>query len=328
MGSFTTTYPNDEYLHKTFIANAIKTYMTSDLIAPQEAKFRDVGDASSVQWIEELYSDYGDVLRISSADEVKLRDSSLFPHVKFSHFDVKTDVLHKYGIEMDFSEECRKNTSLVDYIDRGISRGAYWLATLLNTVVFNSMTNSWSTTAATEANDEPWNYSAPNVWSDTTNRTPLEDVQALKLLVEDTQNYNYELDRAYLRKDNFHELQHYLRTANGTAFDWLLDPKSGRWNGMLDGIKFMQVHKLAGVQASTGLFLSRNVKPTTIYTRKDSQYAIPNLKDNSGNALPFPFHVHRYFTDEDHDTHIQIWVEMAVVTDRWGRKSVGLLDTL
>lgn len=326
MAHSTITYPNDKFLHETFVAQGIQKYLQGDLLAEKEAVVRDIGEADSVSWIEEQYSDYGDPLRRSTLSEIELRDASLFPHVKFSQFEVKSAVLKTYGIEMDFSEQVRRNKHMVDFIQRGLARGAYWLAYLINDLVFNSMTNSFSAVASTETNDEPWNVAASFVWSDTTNRVPIVDMDAITLMVEDTENYNYELERAYIRRDNFTELNNYLTTT--TNVPWVLDPKKGRWNRFAQGIKWDPVHKLAGIPASTALCLSRNIKPTTIFERTDKRYVKTKIRDNSGVVLPGSYHVHKYFTDEDHVTHIQVWRELYPVTNRWGRKSIGLIRSL
>lgn len=326
MAHSTITYPNDKFLHETFVAQTVQKYLQGDLLAEKECVVRDIGEADSVSWIEEQYSDYGDILRRSTLSELELQDASLFPHVKFSQFEVKSAVLKMYGIEMDFSELVRRNTHMVDFIQRGIARGSYWLAYLINELIFNDMTNNWSTTGATESNDEPWNVAATAVWSDKINREPMTDADAISLLVSDTENYNNDPDRAYLRKDNSTELQNYL-TETGNV-PWVLDPKQNAWNRMFQSINWRPVHKLAGIPASTALVLSRNVKPTTLYERTDKQYAKVRMKDNNGKILPGSYHVHKYFSDEDHVTHVQIWRELYPVTNRWGRKSVGILRTL
>lgn len=326
MSSSTMRYPNDELLQERFVANQIEEYLQGELLAEMESTVRDLGNAESVSWLEEKYSDYGDPLRPAGLDALIKEDASKFKHVRFSTFEVKSAVTKTYGIEMDFSEEVRRNTQMVDMIDRGLKRGSYYLAFLLNELVFNNMTNSWSTTASTEDNVEPWNMAATAVWSDSSARKPAKDVRELKLMVEDTDNYANELDRAYLRKDNYEELLDYLEQTQNVT--WSKDPTTNAWNGMFKGIGFKGVHKLAGIPANTGLFLSRGVKPTTIYERTDENYAQQRLVDNNGKQLPGAYHIHKYFTDEDHVTHIQIWREMVPVTTRWGRKSVGILRTL
>lgn len=331
MGSTLMTYPNDEFLHEDFVAMTIQKYLTGELIAEQESTIRDIGDADSVSWIEEAYSDRSDPLRPASLDTLEIIDGSLFPHVNFSKFVVESAVLKTYGIEMDFSQACRRNTQMVDFIQRGLARGAYWLATLLNDLVFNTMTNSWSTTASTETNSEPWNVAAGVVWSDTTStpsRECVKDIKAIKLMVEDTENYNNDVDRAYLRKDNYSELGDYLQFSGAVGYPWANDPQGKPRKLTVDGVVFDAVHKLAGIPTSTGLFLSRGKKPTTIYERVDPHFARQKLKDNSGNTLPGAYHVHKYFSDDDHVTHIQVWREMYPVSTRWDRKTVGILRTL
>lgn len=330
MSSVLMTYPNQEYLNPPFVANAIEHYMTGELLAESEAEIVNVGNKSSVSWIEEKYSDKGDPRRVAALDNIELRDGSLFPHVQFSMLEVKSAALKTWGIEMDFSREVVRNPDMVNFVRRGIQRGAYWLAYLLNELVFNSMTNNWSTTPSTETNDEPWNLAAPNgIWNPSnTSRNPIDDVRQLSLLVEDTDNFTFELDRGYFRKDNYSELLNYLQQPTN-VYGWAKDPTTGGWNQLINGeIKANGVHKSAGIPNSTALFLSRNTKPTTIYERVDPLFARQRLQDNSGNTLPGAYHVHRYFTDKDHVTHVQIWREMYPVTTRWGRKSVGILRTL
>jgi hypothetical protein len=327
LSSFTITYPNDKYFHETFVAQQVQKYLQGQLIAEAEAIHRDIGEATSVDWIEEQYSDAGDVYKPTDIADFIVEQASEFRHVKFAPFTVESAVLPTYGLEMDFSKECRRNkTAGVDFIQRGMQRGAYFLAALINTLVFNNMTNSWSSTASSETNNEPWNQAATAVWSDVTNRRPNLDLKDIKLLVADTENYANELDRAYVRYDNNEELIDYLQ--NTTNIPWVLDPKTNAWNQMYKGVRFIPSHKLSGIPASTALFLSRGVKPTTVYERKDTAFARKPLKDNAGNTLPGIYHTQVYETPQDNVVHVKIWRELYPVTDRWGRKSVGILRTL
>lgn len=324
MSSKTITYPNDAYLHKSVVVGAIQQYLQGDLLGERLATVRNIGEADSVEWLEEKYSDYGDPLKITELQEKE--DSALFPHVTFSGLEVKSAVLHTYGLEIDFSEKCVRNRSMVDFINRGYQRAAYWLAWLYNSLIFNSMTNSWSSTTATEANDEPWNAAASAIWSGAS-ADPPGDSDTIALMVEDTENYDYEVDLCYLRKDNYYELRDYLQR---NSFRWSLDPITfGKKKHIVyNGIAYRPVHKLSGIPASTALFMSSRSKPTTLYERTDPNYAVARLKDNTGRDLPGSWHVHKYFTDEDHKTHIQIWREAYPVTNRWGRKQIGILRTL
>lgn len=318
------TYPNEKFLHEKFVAPTIQKYLQGKLLAEELAIVRDIGEADSVEWLEEKYSDYGDPLKLSELRERE--DSALFPHVKFSGLEVKSAVLHAYGIEIDFSEKCLRNKSMLDFIQRGYNRASYWLARLYNTLTFNSMTNTWSTTPATEANDEPWNVAAGAVWSGGS-ADPPGDSDAIALMVEDTEGYDEEVNLCYLRKDNFYELRDYLQR---NSFRWAIDPTTfGKKKHIVyNGIGYMPVHKLSGIPASTALFLASNSRPTTLYERTDPKYAKVKLRDNNGNTLPGSWHVHKYFSDADHVTHIQIWRESYPVTNRWGRKQVGILRTL
>jgi len=322
------TYPNDRFLNKTFVATEINKYMQGNLIAESESVNRNIGNNKSVEWIEEKFSDAGDELRFTDLNKVELEQASIFEHVKFSQFEVKSAMLKTYGIEIDFSEECMENqVAGLDWIQRGYQRAAYFLAKLINDLVFNSMTESWySAGAATEADDHPWNMAVTNPWSDTTNRDIIGDTQAITLMIGDTENYDYDVDRSYVRRDNYSEMTNYLQTK--TNVPWARDPVTNQWNGMLEGVKFNKVHKLSGIPASTGLFMSRGVKPTKVFERTNPRYAAQVIADNAGNTLPSSYHVHRYFSDSDHVTHIQIWREIYPVTDRWGRKSIGILRAL
>lgn len=318
------TYPNDEFLHEKFVAPTIQKYLQGKLLGESLAIVRDIGEADSVEWLEEKYSDYGDPLKMSELRERE--DSALFPHVKFSGLEVKSAALHAYGLEIDFSEKVRRNKSMIDFIQRGYNRASYWLARLYNTLVFNSMTNSWSTTLANESNDEPWNRAADAVWSGGSANAP-GDSDAIALMVEDTEGYDEEVDLCYLRKDNFVEFRDYLQR---NSFRWAYDPKTfGKGKHIsYNGIVYRPVHKLSGIPDSTALFIASASRPTTLYERTDPMYAKVKLRDNNGNALPGSWHTHKYFTDEDHVTHIQIWRESYPVTNRWGRKQIGILRTL
>ena len=319
-------YPNDQYFHPTFVAQGFQKLHQGELIAERESIIRDLGDADNVTIIEEEFSDFGDKFRPTALDKLEIGETSLFPEVKFSHFKVENDVVKTYGLQMVFSKNVRRNKFMIDFINRGMKRGAYYLAYLLNELTFKSMTNDWSTTPATEDNAEPWNMSAAFPWSNLTSRIPLKDISDMKLMVGNTNNFIFEPDRAYVQKEPFEELNDYLQTT--TNVPWTIDPVTNDWNRMVRGIRFAPVHKLSGIPDDTALFLSRNEKPTTIWERTDPNYAQVRLTDNNGRQLPGAYHVRQHVDDDDLSMKIKIWREMVPVTPRIERKSVGIMDTL
>ena len=118
------TYRNDKFLNPVYVERVMQKLNVGQLIAERHSIVRDIGDAGTVQWIEELYSDYGDPLRITSLDSIELKDASLFEHVKFSQIEIKTAAIKTFGIEIDFSNEVRRNRQLVEYIARRYKRAA------------------------------------------------------------------------------------------------------------------------------------------------------------------------------------------------------------
>ncbi len=313
-------YPNDKWFHTPHIARHISMLLTPELFAEKLFATWQKVDDKGITYYEEKYSDYSDPNRITELP--KIEDGSLFPYVKFEGLDVKHTVTETYGLSIEFLNECRRNKTMLDFIRRGYNRASFWLAFLMNTKVLNAITNSFSTTTATELNEEPWNDTATAVWSDKTNRVPLDDINVIKLMINDTEGYNYEAADAYLQWSNFTELENYFQTEENLP--WAKDPTTGQWNRMINGILFHPVHKLSGIPADTVLIIARNHKPTTIYERIDPNFSRGRLKDNSGNMLP-ALHMHKFFWDKTHSLHFQLWREFVALSTREQRKGVGIL---
>lgn len=324
----TITYPNSSFLYPPVVAGTISKYALPELLSFDLIMTEDIGDAKSVSFIDEKYAASNDPKKLDELANFQITEASLFPYVKFSALESKSATLKTYGLAMEFSDEVMRNTQLVNFMKRGMMRAAYWLAAALNEAIFTEITNSWSTSASTEDNTEPWNVAATAVWSDTSTRVPYTDFKNVKALVEDTELYAYDLEKAYFRKDNEAELEDYLQINGNT--NWARDPVTNDWNGMFKGIQTKGVHKLSGIPASTGLFLSRNSKPCTLYTAKNPNFPAASMVDETGQPLfgGMPLHVYSFFKPEDHTTHVQLWFEAHPRSDKWDRKSVCILRTL
>lgn len=327
----TTTYPNDDYLAPDVLGVAMERFARPNLLAWNLCKHVDMGDANSIQYVQESTSPLDDPMKPSALPEIT--PGSRFPEVKMKKFEVKSGVGKMYGLQMRFDRTVRRNKTMVNMINESVETGALWLAQLFNTLVFNNMTNNWSTTTATETNDEPYNKTVTHAWSDTTNRVPIENINDIKLLVEDTEGWANELEESYLQKTEFFQLSDYLQTT--TNVPWAKDPTTGQWNRMVEGIMMNDVHKLAGIPANTALFLSRNKKPTTIYFKTDmamedapGEFATVPITTMDGKTLPGNWHIYQFFDNHTHDNVVQIWTEAFPVTTRGGRKSVGILAGL
>jgi len=325
------TYPNDEFLAPDAVTEKIDRFARGKFLGFDFCRYVELKGNESVEWLQEVSAPLGDAKALSALKEIT--DGGEFPEITFELYEHKTAVTKMYGLQMTFTRNIRRNTLLVNMINDGMERAATWLAKLMNDLIFNSLTNSWSVTASTETNDEPWNQAAAYVWSDTTNRTPLVDQDGITLKINDNSYWDNDVDTAYVRKDNFQELQNYLQTT-GSVY-WTVDPTTGGWNAMLNNVKYIQVSKTSGIPASTALYFRMGDTPTTCYFKNDmamegstGDYTTSPIINNDGDAIPGKWHVYRYFDDKNHNAVVQIWFEMYPVTTRKNRKTIGILRTL
>ena len=286
------TLPNDRYLRKEFVESTILDYM--DPLMPWEDMFPHVAvDALSITWFREQFSKTDDPNK--RAPSLR-REDGTFPHVQMSGVQELTAQMLQYAFEMDFDERVRRYETFIDHIDRGMKRLAFWVAESINTSMVNTLTNDFSTTQS--GIDAINLFQSANSWSSGT-ATPIDDIRDAILVIEVQTGYAYSPTDLFLTPTNYKELKAYLET--GVTFQWVKDPTTGDWNGMVEGMK---IHKLkdSGLADGFGILLDMNNPAVTVYTSSDPNYS------TSGRL-----NIHTYTSDYDHRYHVQVWRDLVPV---------------
>ena len=290
------TLPNDRYLRKEFVESTIMDFM--DPLLPWEDMFPHVGvDALSITWFKEQYSRTNDPNK--RAPSLR-REDGTFPHVKMSGIQEQTAQMMQFAFEMDFDERVRRYETFIDHINRGLKRLAFWVAESINTQVLNTLTNDLSTAQAGDDAILLLNVTAgAGVAWDAAGATPVDNIRDAILLIEDQAGYAYAPTDLFLTPSDYKNLKAYLET--GVTFQWVKDPTTGDWNGMVEGMK---VHKLkdAGLPNGKGLLMDMNNPAVTIYTSSDPDYSTLGK-----------LNIHTYTSDADHRYHIQVWRDLVPV---------------
>ena len=297
--------PNDRFLRKEFIESTIMDFV--DPLLPWEDMFPSVTiDALSVTWFKEQYSKTNDPNKRTPSLR---REDGTFPHVQMSGIVEKTAQMQQFAFEMDFDERVRRYASMIDHIDRGMRRMAFWLAESINTQVINVLTNDLDT--GQTGDDAILTRAGAQVWTHGS-AAPIDDIRNCIHDLEIQSGYSYSPTDLFLHPTNYMELKAYLTT--GVTFQWVKDPTTNDWNGMVEGLS---IHKLkdSGLPEGKAILMDRTVAPLTIYESSDPAYS-------SQGKLQ----VHTYTSDMDHRYHVQVWRDLVPVLKE--PKAVLLLHTI
>ena len=288
------TLPNDRYLRKEFVESTIMDFM--DPLLPWEDMFPHVGvDALSITWFKEQYSRTLDPNK--RAPSLR-REDGTFPHVKMSGIQEKTAQMMQFAFEMDFDERVRRYETFIDHINRGLKRLAFWVAESINTQVLNTLTNDLAVPQPGPVEDDILLYAAAAAWN-AGGAAPVDDIRNAILQMEIQPGFAYSPTDLFLTPTDYKNLKAYLET--GVTFQWVKDPTTGDWNGMVEGMK---IHKLkdTGLPNGKGLLMDMNNPAVTIYTSNDSDYSTLGK-----------LNIHTYTSDADHRYHIQVWRDLVPV---------------
>lgn len=294
------TLPNDKYLQSDFVESRIVNMILPELEWMDFMPKVQV-DSKAVWGTKEPTTAATD----SKRRRPRLRTAgSRFVKIEVSNLEEISTTMASFGLEIRIDEDAVRFAEGLDMINRAYTRAAYWLAQEVNMVIGDALVDGVYTEGAT---DKFYSKSTP-VWSDTTNRKPITDLQ---LLLSDMERdgYPYELTDVYLHKDNYDEVLNYLVNINVNQGE-----RQAIWgtpNFKTAAIELpvlgVTAHRMRfSVEEGKVLGLDKRFSPATYYYSRNPKY--PQTTENS-----IGFHLHKYDDDDTHDTVFQMWLEYGTL---------------
>lgn len=302
---------NERFLRKDFVVPKLFEIMSPNLFWLDVIN-KTQTDSRSITYKREATSDADD----TNKKRPKARTASAkWTYVNISDITVESALLQKNGFAIKIDEDAIDYTEGIDEIQRGFRKLAYWLAEDLSTRI--------GTDLKAGATTPTWTPAA--VWSDATNRKPVEDLRQWKHAMRKP-GYAYRLTDTYVHMDNLEELEAYLlaldvnQDIRAKAYgyptitqDQIDIPIVGRVHGVENGLNEGEI--LGMDRNNPGATMWYNNSPR--YSQEKISYRVINPDGTQGTKTinNFGFNFNKFTDPDTHEVVMQVWWDTKTVVN-------------